>query len=99
MSPEQRERLFQDFLLGISDSSSIEHARPVLSNTSFNLFSRADLIADYRVSRAVVGLDVGYGFRRFSEVRLGHDDGYFSANLQLGSPTRDHAAVPYGPPR
>lgn len=57
-----------------------------VSNTGFDLFSRADLIADYRLNRAVGGLDVGYEFGRFSEVRLGHDDGYFSANLQVGAP-------------
>jgi NTE family protein len=57
-----------------------------VSNTSFKLFSRADLLSDYRLNRAVGGLDVGYEFGRFSEVRLGHDDGYFSANLQVGAP-------------
>ena len=58
-----------------------------VSNTGFNVFSRADLVAAYRLSRAAGGVDVGYEFGRFSEVRLGHDDGYFSANLQVGAPT------------
>ncbi len=57
-----------------------------VSNTSFDLFSRADRIADYRLNRVVGGLDVGYEFGRFSEARLGYDDGYFSANLQVGAP-------------
>jgi NTE family protein len=57
-----------------------------VSNSGFNLFSRADLTAVYRLNRAGAGLDVGYEFGRSSEVRLGHDDGYFSANLQAGAP-------------
>ncbi len=56
-----------------------------VSNAGFNMYSRADRIAAYRMSRAVGGVDVGYEFDRFSEVRLGHEDGYFSANLQLGT--------------
>jgi len=58
-----------------------------VSNMSYNLFSRAELVSDYRLSRVAGGMDVGYEFGRFSEVRLGHDDGYFSANLQVGAPT------------
>jgi NTE family protein len=57
-----------------------------VSNTGFNLFSRADLLSVYRLNRVAGGADVGYEFGRFSEVRLGHDDGYFSANLQVGAP-------------
>ena len=57
-----------------------------MSNTGFNLFSRADLLSVYRLNRVAGGVDVGYEFGRFSEVRLGHDDGYFSANLQVGAP-------------
>ena len=36
---------------------------------------------------AVAGMDVGYEFGRFSEVRLGHEEGYFTTNLQVGDPT------------
>ncbi len=57
------------------------------SNTSFKVFNKNDPTADYRLYRANVGADVGYGFSRFSELRAGYEVGYLDARLRLGKPS------------
>jgi len=56
------------------------------SNTGQWIYSYNNPEADYRIIRAGGGLDVGYAFDRFSEVRAGYEIGYLNASLKLGTP-------------
>src|SRR5258708_2930106 len=62
------------------------------SSTSFKVFQKNDPVADYRLYRAHIGSDVGYGFNRFAEVRAGYEIGYLDAHLRLGTPTFNSVA-------
>jgi NTE family protein len=55
------------------------------ARTPFNLYSKGDLLAEYRVNSINGGIDIGYNFDRFSEVRIGYDVGYLSATRRIGS--------------
>ena len=52
----------------------------------FKIYAKTDPVADYRLDRANIGWDFGYGFSRFSEIRAGYEVGYISAKLRLGTP-------------
>ncbi|HYI97402.1 MAG TPA: patatin-like phospholipase family protein [Bryobacteraceae bacterium] len=53
---------------------------------ALNLYKESDIIAEYRLSRAYGGVDIGYGFDRFSELRIGYEAGYASAGRRIGLP-------------
>ena len=57
-----------------------------VSNSSFKIYTKSNPRAIYRLDRANIGGDVGYGFNRFSEFRAGYEVGYLSADLRLGTP-------------
>ena len=88
-----------DFLFGNTYGISSELYRPFwgeskwffaphadASDTTFQIYAKNDPLADYRFYRADIGGDVGYGFSRFSEVRVGYEAGYLSTKLRLGTP-------------
>jgi NTE family protein len=52
-----------------------------------NLYSENRLIAEYGVRKAAGGVDLGYIFGRFSELRIGYEAGYLSASPRIGSTT------------
>ena len=54
------------------------------SDTAFKIFSKNDPVADYRIYRADIGADIGYGFSRSSEIRVGYEVGYANGQLRLG---------------
>jgi len=56
------------------------------SDTSFKIYSKNDPLAEYRVGRASIGVDFGFGFNRFTEVRAGYEVGDLDAKLRLGTP-------------
>jgi NTE family protein len=56
------------------------------SDTAFQIYAKNDPLADYRFYRTNIGLDVGYGFSRFSEVRFGYEVGSLSSKLRIGTP-------------
>src|SRR5216684_2029914 len=56
------------------------------SDTTFQIYAKNDPLADYRIYRMNIGADLGYGFSRFSEVRLGYAVGELSTKLRLGTP-------------
>jgi NTE family protein len=56
------------------------------SNTGFKFFDQTDPIALYRFYQDDGGIDLGYGFSRFTELRAGYDIGYTAAHLNLGRP-------------
>jgi len=51
------------------------------SSTSFKVFEKNNPVADYRLYRAHIGADLGYGFNRFTEFRAGYEVGYLDAHL------------------
>ena len=55
------------------------------SNSNFKIYRKNDPLAEYRFYRAEIGGDIGYGFSRFSEVRLGYEVGTLNARLRLGT--------------
>jgi NTE family protein len=56
------------------------------SDTTFQIFAKNDPLADYRFYRTSIGADLGYGFSRFSEVRVGYEAGTLDTKLRLGTP-------------
>jgi NTE family protein len=54
--------------------------------TQFKIYRRYDPLVDYGRNVANVGLDIGYGFNRFSEIRFGYEVGALDERLRLGVP-------------
>ena len=57
-----------------------------IEDTAFNIYHTSDPLADYRVARANIGGDLGYGFSRFAEMRAGYEVGFLDDRLRLGTP-------------
>jgi len=55
------------------------------TDTSFKVFHRSTPQAIYRFFRDDAGIDVGYGFSRFTEIRAGYEVGYFNPDLRIGA--------------
>ncbi|HYL86020.1 MAG TPA: patatin-like phospholipase family protein [Candidatus Angelobacter sp.] len=56
------------------------------SDTTFQIYAKNDPLADYRIYRTNIGGDLGYGFGRFSELRVGYEVGSLNIKLRLGQP-------------
>ena len=56
------------------------------SDTNFKIYRMNDPLAIYRIDKASAGLDFGFGFSRFAEVRVGYETGTYNAKLRLGAP-------------
>ena len=56
------------------------------SDAAFQIYAKNDPLAYYRIYRMNIGSDLGYGFSRFSEVRVGYEVGELSTKLRLGTP-------------
>ncbi len=56
------------------------------STRVFKIYDKGNPLADFKLGQANLGVDVGYGFDRFSELRLGYEMGYLDANLRIGAP-------------
>jgi NTE family protein len=54
------------------------------SSSKLKIYRRADPQAIYRLGQAELGADLGYGFDRFSEIRLGYEIGDLDTRLRLG---------------
>jgi NTE family protein len=59
--------------------------RASASDTTFQIYAKNDPLADYRFYRTSIGTDLGYGFSRFSELRVGYEVGSLSTKLRLGT--------------
>ena len=88
-----------DFLFGNTYGASSELYRPFraeskwffaphanASDATFQIYAKNDPLAYYRFYRTNIGVDLGYGFSRFSEVRVGYEVGHLSTKLRLGTP-------------
>jgi NTE family protein len=93
-----RSELRTDFIFGSTYGIDSELYRPFspaskwffaphasARNTNFKIYRKSDPLAEYRFTNAYVGGDIGYGFSRFSEIRLGYDVGTLDARLRLGT--------------
>jgi NTE family protein len=56
------------------------------STRVFRVYDKGDPLADYKLGQAQIGMDIGYGFNRFSELRFGYEEGYLDTELRLGTP-------------
>ena len=54
------------------------------SYSQFKIYRRSDPLVIYGRNDADIGVDVGYGFNRFSEIRFGYEIGDLDARLRLG---------------
>ena len=55
------------------------------STRVFKIYEKGNPLADYKLGQAKFGMDIGYGFDRFSELRFGYEVGYLDAQLRLGA--------------
>lgn len=94
-----RSELRTDFQVGQTYGISSELYRPFqplgkwffapfvkASQSTFRVYGKSDPKADYRHGQVSGGLDLGYGFNRFSELRVGYGIGYQNYTLRLGTP-------------
>jgi len=58
----------------------------VATSSSLRIEGRTDPLAEYRVRYAGAGADLGYGFSRFVQARLGYEVGFLDTSLRLGAP-------------
>jgi len=56
------------------------------SRLSQNIYSNGDRIADYIVSEAGIGVDLGYTLGQTSEIRIGYDLGRQKGKVAIGDP-------------
>ena len=56
------------------------------SQYTFLIYQKNDPKADYQLDRVYGGINLGYGFNRFSELKAGYGVGYANATLRLGTP-------------
>jgi NTE family protein len=56
------------------------------NQTTFRIYGKSEPKSDYRLDRSLAGVDLGYGFSRFSELRVGYGIGSKEAELRLGAP-------------
>jgi len=54
--------------------------------TQFKIYRRSDPLVIYGLNNVNGGVDLGYGFNRFSEIRLGYEVGALDARVRLGQP-------------
>ncbi len=86
-----------DLLFGNTYSLSTELYKPLTSfsnffvaphasenYTQFKIYQRSDPLVIYGLNNANGGVDLGYGFNRFSEIRLGYEVGALDARVRLG---------------
>jgi NTE family protein len=61
--------------------------RAGFNSSPFYVYSGSDLVADYRQREVGGGLDLGYGFGRTGELRLGYEGAYERLSRTIGNPT------------
>lgn len=94
-----RSELRTDFSLGSTYLCSNEYYHPLTvtsrwfiapkvdaSRSPVNLYAANTFLAEYELDSVDGGLDLGYNFDRFSELRFGYQAGYLKASRWIGSP-------------
>jgi NTE family protein len=88
-----------DYSIGSTYGIGAEYYRPITPvsrwfiapqvearRSPLNLYSESTLLAEYKINKVAGRFDVGYGFDRFSELRLGYEIGYLDVSRWIGSP-------------
>ncbi len=88
-----------DLLFGITYGISTELYKPLSSfskffvapkgaenYTQFKIYRRSDPLVIYGRNDVRGGVDLGYGFSRFSEIRIGYEIGALNERVRLGQP-------------
>ena len=87
-----------DFIIGTQQRLALEVLKPLFGTPVFvaprayfdrrgrNLYVDDDFVAEYRIKRTGVGLDVGSDFGRKAEVRLGYDESDVRGRRRVGAP-------------
>ena len=65
-------------------------------SSPFFVYQRGKLLGDYRNRVVGGGLDIGYTFRRTSELRIGYEAGYRKINEVIGTPVAPEVHGRYG---
>ncbi|HEY7388178.1 MAG TPA: patatin-like phospholipase family protein, partial [Bryobacteraceae bacterium] len=94
-----RSELRTDFSIGSTYLIGTEYYHPLTatsrwfvapefqaSRAPLNLYVDNTFLAEYKLDRVSGGLDLGYAFDRFSELRVGYQAGYLQASRWVGSP-------------
>jgi NTE family protein len=71
-------------------------AHGTADSSPFFVYQRDKLLGDYRNRLMGGGLDVGYTFGRYAELRLGYEAGYQKINEDLGNPVAPSVHGRYG---
>lgn len=71
-------------------------AHGTADSSPFFVYQRGKLLGDYRNRVVGGGVDVGYTFRRTSELRLGYEAGYRKVNEVIGTPVAPEVHGRYG---
>ena len=87
-----------DFLFGSTYGIASELYRPFTpaskfffalhadaSDVTFQIYAKNDPLSDYRIYRTDAGIDLGYGFNRFTDLRFGYTAGTLDTKLRLGT--------------
>lgn len=70
-----------------TDSGWFLAPRALARNSPLNIYLRDKLLAEYRQRAANTGLDFGYNFDRFNELRFGYQFGWLQYEPNLGDKT------------
>ena len=94
-----RSELRADFSIGYLYSIGAEYYHPLsptsrwfvapivsASRSPLNLYVKNTFLAQYKLNEVGGGLDAGYSFDRFTELRFGYQAGYLQATRWTGSP-------------
>jgi NTE family protein len=94
-----RSEIRTDFSIGATYLIGTEYYHPVTatsrwfiapevdaSRSPLNLYAKNTFLAEYKLNRLDGGLDIGYSFDRFNELRFGYQAGYLKATRWIGSP-------------
>lgn len=61
--------------------------RALADNSPLDIYLRDKHLAEYRLRQANTGMDLGFGFDRFSELRIGYEFGWLQYDPELGDKT------------
>lgn len=94
-----RSELRTDFSIGSTYLAGVEYYHPLTttsrwfiapefqaSRSPLNLYVNNTFLAEYKLNRVNGGIDLGYAFNRFSELRVGYQAGYLQTSRWVGSP-------------
>jgi NTE family protein len=94
-----RSELRADFSVGSTYLIGTEYYHPLSSTSHWfvspafsasrspvNLYANETFLSEYKLGRVGGGIDLGYAFNRFSELRIGYKAGYLDASRWVGSP-------------